>query len=265
MKKIRWSTLIVIGLFHILSLGILLPQNFSWVNFMVFFGLYVFTGLGITFGFHRLLTHKAFEANIVVRFIAVLAGSLALQGNPIEWVSDHRIHHLFSDTKKDRHNSNWGFTWSHITWLFHDFRVSPLEKKIRENLEKDKLLVFFKYSFVPIQVLLGIILWNIGGWSMVIWGVFFRTVFLYHVTWLVNSATHKWGYRWFETDDNSRNTWWVGLLAFGEGWHNTHHAYQASPRHGIKWWEIDVTWYLIWLLSKLKLVSNLKKIPLIPS
>ena len=183
-----------------------------------------------------------------MRFISLLGGTLALQGDCIEWVTDHTIHHLYSDTHRDKHNSNWGFWWSHMGWLFRDFRKSVLEKRIKANLEKDKMLVMFRYAFVPLQVVLGLLLLWIGGWGMVIWGIFFRTVFLYHCTWFVNSATHKWGYRWFDSNDASRNTWWVGLLAFGEGWYNTHHMYQASPRHGIAWWEIDVTWYTIWFL-----------------
>lgn len=263
LKKIKWPTLIVIAIFHILALGVFLPQFFSWANLIVAFSLYVVTGVGITFGYHRLLAHKSFDAHPIVEILAVLAGALALQGSPVEWVADHRIHHKYSDTDRDKHNSKWGFWWSHMSWIFRDFRMSKLETRLRTNLSRKKLLTFFSNTYILWQIALGLVLLYFGGWSMVIWGIFFRTVFLYHATWLVNSATHKWGYRHFESGDDSRNTWWVGLLAFGEGWHNTHHAHQTSPRHGLLWWEVDVTWYLIWILSKLKLVTNLKKIPAI--
>ena len=261
MRRFKWVTFLVILAFHILALEALLPANFSWRNLLVAFGLYVFTGLGITFGFHRLLTHRAFEAHPAVRFVAVLAGSLAFQGDPIEWVADHRVHHRYADTGRDKHNSRWGFAWSHLLWLFRDFRLSTLERRMRAQLSQDGLLRFFRYGYIPAQLLLALGLYFWGGWSLVVWGVFFRTVCMYHATWLVNSATHKWGYRLFETPDESRNNWWVALLAFGEGWHNTHHAHQSSPRHGLTWWEVDVTWGLIWFLSRLGLVRKLKPVP----
>ncbi len=264
--NVKWGTLIAILLLHVFSLPVLLPRNFSWLNLVVFAFFCVYTILGITFGYHRMETHKAFEAHPTVRTIALIGGSLAIQGPVTAWVSGHKRHHQYSDQDSDMHNSNLGFWWSHMGWLFKKFDLLDLEKRVIANLKKDKLLAFLSndYIYILMQVVLGLIFLAIGGWSMVCWGLFARVVVVYHITWLVNSATHMWGYRTFQTDDNSCNNWLVAALAFGEGWHNNHHAHQSSPRHGLRLHEIDFTWYLIWILSKLDLVSDLKEIPNIP-
>lgn len=262
--KIKWPTLFVILTFHILASLALLPRNFSWCNLNIFLGLYVITAMGITFGYHRMETHRAFQAHSLIRILALMAGSLALQGGPIDWMMDHKAHHKFSDSEMDRHDSNRGFWWSHMGWIFYQVRETEDDKYIRQKLNQDIILYVFNCAHIPLQLVIGTSLLSIGGWSMVVWGVFARTVFVYHVTWLINSATHKWGYRLFDTNDNSRNNWITAWLAFGEGWHNNHHAFPSSPRHGIQWFEIDLTWYLILILKKLGLVSKLKKIPKIP-
>jgi stearoyl-CoA desaturase (delta-9 desaturase) len=258
-RQINWvNTLFFIGL-HIGALLALLPSNFSWQAVGVAFFLYWVTGgLGITLGFHRLVTHRSFQAPKWLEYFLVFCGTLACQGGVIEWVGTHRIHHLHSDQNYDPHDSNKGFWWSHMGWLiFH--REDELEiPRFTKDIADDPVYQFFQKNFIFIQLALGVVLLLLGGWSFVIWGIFARIVFVWHCTWLVNSATHKFGYRSHESGDKSTNCWWVALLVFGEGWHNNHHAYQYSARHGLEWWEIDVTWMTIQLLQALGLATNVK-------
>jgi sn-1 stearoyl-lipid 9-desaturase len=267
------DTIFIVGV-HILALigiicGILgyIPHFFGLQNILAFLIFYYITGcLGITLGYHRLVTHKSFETKVWVEYILIVCGLLALQSNRINWVGDHRIHHLHSDKKADKHNSKKGFWWSHLGWLFYIHPTSSQEEKIRKTLLKKPLLNTLDSNvlMVLLQLILAATLYLFGGIGMVVWGVLIRIVWVWHITWLINSATHKWGYRWFDTEDNSTNNWLTAILAFGEGWHNTHHAHESSPRHGLAWWEIDVTWYHIWVLQKLGLAWNLKPIPKLP-
>ncbi len=264
-RKINWVTTIAIIVFHLIAL-LVSPFCFSWANFTAFFVLYVITGLGITLGFHRYFTHNAFETkNPIVISILAIAGSLALQGNITSWVTDHFQHHNYSDLEGDPHSSKEGFYWSHLGWLFYEIDLNQQQIKLRDKMLKDPLIRFWDQMliFVGVQVLTGLILLAIGGWSMVIWGIFLRVVFVWHVTWFINSACHYWGFVTYpDSGDNSKNLWWMGLLAFGEGWHNNHHKFQSSPRHGLEWWQIDVTWYIIKTLSILKLAKyNPKLVP----
>lgn len=240
------------------------PATFSWGAFATFFVLYVVTGcLGITFGFHRLLTHRSMKAvPWFERFLAT-CGTLALQGSPMEWVAHHRMHHAGSDTDRDPHNARRGFWYSHVTWLFHKdpFFDDPktLQKFARDIAADPYLMWLSKPSvMIGIQVALGLILLATGGIGYVVWGIFIRLAFVYHVTWFVNSASHLWGYRNYETTDLTRNCWWVGLIAFGEGWHNNHHAEQEAVHVTRRPWEFDFTWQLIKLSHAFGWVSDLK-------
>jgi sn-1 stearoyl-lipid 9-desaturase len=265
---LKWSTLSIVILFHLIAVGFGI-FTFSIPNFIAFFILYVITGLGITLGYHRLFTHNSFVVNnSVLKVIIAIAGTLALQGSVIDWVVDHFQHHNYSDKKPDPHSSNEGFLWSHLLWLFYPIEDNAQQAKLRTKLNEDKILYFFdQYPvFVGMQFLLGFALLMIGGWGMVIWGVFVRTVFVWHVTWFINSACHFWGQVEFDdTDDNSKNLWWMAILANGEGWHNNHHKFQASPKHGLRWYQIDLTWWIINSLDFVGLVSvNRKLIPIVP-
>jgi stearoyl-CoA desaturase (delta-9 desaturase) len=254
-----WNIIIYMAAIHSVALLALLPGNFSWGGFWIAFFLYwVTAGLGITLGFHRLATHRSFQTPKWLEYFFVFCGTLACQGGPIEWVGLHRIHHRFSDTEQDPHDSNRGFWWSHLFWMLCKNPASKLVGRYTKDISNDPFYVFFQKYFIPIQVVLGLILFAIGGWSYVIWGIFVRLVLVFHVTWFVNSATHKFGYKTYESFDHSTNCWWVALLTFGEGWHNNHHAYQYSARHGLAWWEIDFTWMTIVLLRTLGLAKDIK-------
>ncbi len=257
--KPAWHIIIYFTVIHVVALLAVFPSNFSWGALGVAFVLYWLTaGIGITLGFHRLVTHRSFQAPKWLEYLLVFCGTLACQGGPIDWVGLHRIHHKFSDTEPDPHDSNRGFWWSHIGWMLYHIPANQEITKYTQDIKDDPFYQFCQKFLIPIQIVLGLILFAIGGWPYVIWGIFVRLVLVFHVTWFVNSATHKFGYQTYESHDNSRNCWWVALLTFGEGWHNNHHAFQYSARHGLQWWEIDLTWMTIRLLQLVGLAKNVK-------
>ena len=247
------------GIIHVGALFALLPANFSWTAVGLALFLHWFTGcLGITLGWHRLIAHRSFKTPKWVEYFFVFCGSLSCQSGPIEWVGLHRHHHSFSDQEVDHHNSGLGFWWSHMQWMFHEVPAKKEIERFTKDINQDPVYLFFNKYFLPVQIALGVLLYALGGWSFVVWGIFVRLVAVYHCTWFVNSATHKFGYKTFDAGDNSTNCWWVALLTYGEGWHNNHHAFQFSARHGLQWWEIDITWMTIRLLKALNLASSIK-------
>lgn len=259
--RLDWVTIIYMALIHFGALFALLPSNFSWTAVgLVIFLHWVTGGLGITLGWHRLVTHRSFQTPKWLEYFLVFCGTLACQGAVIDWVGLHRIHHLHSDTQPDPHDSNRGFWWSHMGWMFHQVPADKDVPRFTKDIADDPVYQFLSKYFVPIQVVLGLLLYAIGGWSWLVWGIFARLVIVFHCTWFVNSATHKFGYRTYESSDRSKNCWWVALLTYGEGWHNNHHAYQYSARHGMKWWELDLTWMTIQVLQVLGLAQKVRLI-----
>jgi stearoyl-CoA desaturase (delta-9 desaturase) len=260
--SLDWVIIVYMAVIHLVALLAVFPSNFSWGAVGVAFVLYWITGgLGITLGFHRLVTHRSFEVPKLLEYFFVLCGTLACEGGPIEWVGQHRIHHKYSDTESDPHDSNKGFWWSHMGWMLHKVPAKADIPRYTKDIADDPVYQFLQKFFIPIQVVLGLFLYWLGGWPFVIWGIFVRLVVVFHFTWFVNSATHKFGYQSHESHDHSTNCWWVALLTFGEGWHNNHHAFQYSARHGLQWWEIDTTWMTIKLLQFLGLAKNIKLVP----
>jgi stearoyl-CoA desaturase (delta-9 desaturase) len=214
--------------------------------------------LGVTLGFHRLVSHRSFQTPKWLEYFLIFCGTLSCQGGPIAWVALHRIHHKYSDLPEDPHDSNKGFWWSHMGWMLCECPANQQIERYSQDLQNDSFYQFCEKYFIPIQVVFGLLLYWWGGWSFVVWGVFLRLAVVFHVTWFVNSATHKFGYKTHESYDHSKNCWWVALLTFGEGWHNNHHAYQYSARHGLAWWELDLTWLTILTLKFLGLAKNIK-------
>ncbi len=259
--RLDWTMIIALVIFHIGAVCAFLPGLFSWQAVGVAVLLHWITGgLGITLGWHRLLSHRSFQVPKWLEYFFALCGTLALQGGIIWWVGLHRHHHLHSDEDVDHHDSKKGFLWSHVRWMCYEIPAESDIPRFTKDIVNDKFYQFLNSYFFPLQVVLGVILYLIGGLPFVFWGVFARLVVVYHCTWLVNSATHKFGYRNFETTDNSTNCWWVALTTYGEGWHNNHHAYQYSARHGLKWWELDITWMTIQVLQLLGLATKVKLI-----
>jgi stearoyl-CoA desaturase (delta-9 desaturase) len=257
-----WTIIVYMASIHLVALLALLPSNFSWKAIAVTLILYWITGaLGITLGFHRLISHRSFQAPKWLEYLLVFCGTLACQGGVVQWVGLHRMHHKYSDTEPDPHDSNRGFWWSHMGWMLHEIPADGDIPRYTQDISEDPFYKFCQSFMIPIQMMLGLLLYFIGGWPCIIWGIFVRLVMVFHFTWFVNSATHKFGYKSHESHDSSRNCWWVALLTFGEGWHNNHHAYQYSARHGLAWWEIDITWMTIQFLQLLGLAKNVKLAP----
>ena len=254
-KGLEWTAVLWIGGLHLGALAA--PFCFSWPGVALLAAMsWVTGGLGICLGYHRLLTHGSFATYQWVRRCLAWCGMMAGEGPPIMWVAVHRKHHRFSDQDDDPHSPRHGRWWSHLLWMLprHDSdQWAKLYAGYAPDLLRDGFLRFLNRSFLWWQLLVGAMLFLIGWitWdvttavSLVVYGVFLRLVLVMHSTWLINSATHIWGYRNYSTNDDSRNLWWVALLTYGEGWHNNHHADQRAARHGHRWWELDLTWLTI--------------------
>jgi stearoyl-CoA desaturase (delta-9 desaturase) len=277
--RIAWNFTNGIIFYHLVALLALLPWLFSWTGVILsVVSLYVFGVLGINIGFHRLLTHKGFACPKWLERTFVVLGVCCLQGSPIRWVALHRRHHQFADEENDPHTPMTSFFWGHMGWVMIKME-GPEQTELYERYVKDltrdpfyawidshwwwcKLVfvtwgVFFLGGVIAGLLLGGTIMEAIQfGLSLLVWGVFVRTVVHWHATWAVNSVTHLWGYRNYDTPDNSRNSFILGVLANGEGWHNNHHADPRSARHGHKPWEVDVAWLTIRLLMWLGLATN---------
>ena len=251
-----------LGLIHLGALAVFLPGTFSWSAVAVMVVLYYVTGAwGITLGFHRTLTHRSLRVPPVLEKALAIIGVLALQGGPIEWISTHRKHHAHTDTAGDPHDIHRGAWWSHMAWLYrqNDARLTKEEQdRLAPDLANSKFYRFLENTYVFWQIGLGIALFAIGGLPWLVWGVFVRCVVTYHITWLVNSAAHMSGYQTYRTGDKSMNNWFVAILAWGEGWHNNHHAFPFSARHGLRWFEFDMTYLTIKALAALKLARDIK-------
>jgi len=265
-KRPQFGTLVFMLALHVGAVVALLPRFWSWQALLVLALLYWTTVLGVTLGLHRLLSHRSFEAPRWLERALVLMGTLACQSGPIEWVGLHRHHHLHSDQPSDHHDAARGLWWAHSEWMLHWIPALQEAPRFTGDLRRDPFYRWLDRWFLLVQLPLGLALWFLGehlavrggGLGLVLWGIPLRIVVVYHVTWLVNSATHAVGYRNFDSPDLSRNCWWVALLSFGEGWHNNHHAHPRSARHGLRWFELDITWLHIRLLAALGLAHRIR-------
>ena len=257
---LNWITAIAMTGFHIGAVAALFYIDYGAMLAALI--LYYAGGmLGIGMSYHRLLTHRSYRTTKFIEYFLTICGTLALEGGPIFWVATHRIHHQKSDQEGDPHTPREGAFWAHMGWilmgegLHHDASVLA---KYAPDLSKDKFHVWLSNWHWLTNVVVGLALLAYGGIPYVLWGIFFRTTVGLHATWLVNSATHLWGRRRFQTRDDSTNNWWVALLTFGEGWHNNHHAHPTSARHGLAWYELDQNWIGIRALQMLGLAWDIK-------
>jgi fatty-acid desaturase len=258
-QRLNWPTTIVMALFHVGALAAFFA--FSWRAFAIAVFLYwMATGLGISLGYHRLLTHRSYRVPVGLEYFFAICGALTLEGGPISWVATHRVHHQNSDQHGDPHSPRDGAWWAHVGWILlgeSKHNNTRLMGKYAPDLAKHRFYVWLNnYHWAPLAIL-GALLFATGGVSVLLWGIFVRVVFGLHTTWLVNSATHMWGSRRFATRDDSRNNWWVALLTFGEGWHNNHHAHPTSARHGLAWYEFDPSWILLKILKRLGIAKSI--------
>ena len=257
-ERLNWTTTVVMAMFHVGAIAALF--FFSWKALAVSAAIYWVTiGLGISMGYHRLLTHRSYKVPLWLEYFFTVCGASTLEGGPIFWVATHRIHHQKSDQEGDPHTPNDGAWWAHVGWILvgeAKHNDTRLMSKYAPDLARHRFHVWLNnYHWVPV-VVLAAVLFAIGGLPLVLWGICLRVVVGLHATWLVNSATHMWGARRFATRDDSRNNWWVALLTFGEGWHNNHHAHPTSARHGLAWYEFDPSWILIKFLRAFGIVKS---------
>ncbi len=259
-ERLNWTTTIVMVILHIGAIAALFM--FSWkALFTAVFLYWVSLCLGISMGYHRLHTHRAYRIPRLVEYFFAICSALSLEGGPIFWVATHRIHHQKSDQEGDPHSPRDGAWWAHVGWILlgeSKHANTRLMSKYAPDLAKDRFYVWLNnYHWLPV-VVVSVILYAIGGLQLFLWGTCLRIVVGLHGTWLVNSATHMWGRRRFDTRDDSRNSWWVALLTFGEGWHNNHHAHPTSARHGLAWYEFDISWIHIKFLTLLGIAKSVR-------
>ena len=275
--QIRWTyALPILGL-HLLALLAVLPWFFSWTGVIVMvLGVWIF-GQGINLCYHRILTHRSAILPKWLEHFFVLMALCCMEDTPGKWVSMHRYHHKHSDHEDDPHTPLVNFLWSHIGWLiiknsathniatYRKYAPDILKDPFYMKMEKSLSWVWVYIGHAVLYYLIGFAIgWGTGGLmagvqfgaSLLVWGVFVRTVAVWHITWSVNSLTHLFGYSNYKTDDHSRNNWLVAILALGEGWHNNHHHDPASASNQHRWWEIDLTYYHIKLLEKLGLATK---------
>lgn len=223
---------------------------------------FVITGTGITVGYHRLATHKAFETFPIVKAMLLIAGSMAWPGPVLPWVEDHLKHHANSDIPgQDPHTPRDGLFWSHVGWLRN---ANQGEISLAKPLLRDPVVIWVSKWFplwavlsLAIPVIIGI--FTVGWIDTLIWGGLIRIALVHHAMWAVNSASHRFGYQSFATHDDSTNCWPVALFALGEGWHNNHHAFPQSAFHGLCWWEIDFSGVVIGALEAVGLAWNVQR------
>ncbi len=268
-------TVVVPPIGFVAAIAMLWGVAFNWSTLAAFLVMYMLTGFGVTIGFHRLFTHRSFKAPAPVRAFLAICGSMAFEGSVFTWVAEHRVHHQHSDHENDPHSPHLhgkgfrgllrGLWHSHIGWLFEPH--SPDLHRYVNDLQRDPVASFVDRTFVlwaalgvilP-AVIVGLVTWSWMGVLMgFLWAGLARIFLVHHVTWSINSVCHLWGSQPFRSRDESRNNPIFGIMAMGEGWHNNHHAFPTSARHGLRWWELDTSYLIIRLMGLLGLASDIK-------
>lgn len=252
-QPLNYKNLALVISFHILAIPVFF--TFSWTNLATLLILnWIVGGLGVGLGWHRLLTHRSFAGPRWLEYVLTILGTLSVQDSPAKWVATHRIHHQHADSEDDPHSTKVGFLWAQIGWVLfgkaQDHDAETLHRYVPDLLNDRGHVLIRRFHHVPI-IVSALILFAAGGWSMVVWGVFARVAVGWHTTWFVNSLSHMFGKRPHPTNDASTNNWFVAILTFGEGWHNNHHAFPSSARHGTEWNQLDLNWMTIRMLQRL--------------
>ena len=227
----------------------------------------------ITAFFHRYLSHKTFQTSRPVQFIFILIGTMSAQRGPLWWAAHHRYHHRFTDTDHDPHSSTHGFWYSHIGWFLNEQNFSTRKEVIKDWLKFPEIVWLDRFS-LPVVLFTAFAIYGLGEWlsiaypslgtsglQLLVWGFVISTVLLIHATLCINSLAHLYGSRDFETKDNSRNNLFLSIITLGEGWHNNHHYYAGSTRQGFFWWQIDITYYILKMMSFFGLIWGIKPVP----
>jgi len=274
-NRVDWMRCMPFFILHVMCLAAFIPGvGWSWIALAVAAGLYVVRMFAITGFYHRYFSHRTYKVSRAMQFLMALAGAACVQRGALWWAAHHRHHHKHSDDVEDAHSPrHHGFWWSHMGWITAKKNFATDLDAI-PDLAKFPELVFLDRFDVLVPILLAVALFFVGvilnavwpglgtnGMQMLTWGFFISTVCLFHGTCTINSLSHVFGTRRFETTDTSRNNLLLALVTLGEGWHNNHHHYQATARQGFYWWEIDITWYVLKALSWVRLVRDLKPVP----
>ncbi len=258
-ERVNWGTSWPFFLMQLMPLGILWTgvSSTSLILLAVtFFGRMFF----ITAGYHRYFSHKSYKLGRVAQFVMAFGGGTAAQKGVLWWAGHHRTHHRYSDTERDLHSPKKGFWWSHVGWILCDKYGETDYDSIKDFAKYPELRFLNDHDWIP-PWMLGVTCYLVGGWSGLFVGFFLSNVLLWNATFTVNSLAHVFGRRRYDTPDTSRNSLLIALVTGGEGWHNNHHHYQASARQGFFWWEIDITYYGLKLLSYVGIVRDLKRPP----
>jgi len=259
-RTVNWKNLAIITSFHLLAIPALF--TFSWQNLAaLLIGNWIVGSLGVGLGWHRMLTHRSFKAPKWLEYLLTVFGTMSIQDSPDKWVATHRMHHKFTEMDGDPHSTNMGFWWAQMGWIVwgtaQDHDQATLQKYVPDLLKDRGQVLISRFYFLPI-IISAFVLFAIGGWAMVVWGVAARVVVGWHTTWFVNSLSHIYGSKPHDTGDDSTNNWFVALLTFGEGWHNNHHAFPTSARHGLQWFQFDMNWIAIRILEKFGWATQIK-------
>jgi stearoyl-CoA desaturase (delta-9 desaturase) len=251
----------------------------GWSDLVLFFGFYIVTAIGITVGYHRLFTHRAFDAPKGVKYALAIMGSMSVQGSLIDWVADHRKHHAFTDEEGDPHSPHGhgggfkgafkGLVYAHMGWLLETQGAADKKRFAKDLLEDPGLRKISKrfpwivLLSLALPTLLGFLLTGtaMGALTGYIWGGLVRIFFVHHVTWSVNSVCHFFGTRRFDVEDESTNVFWLAIPSLGESWHHNHHAFPRSAEHGLKWYEVDLSALIIRGMAKIGWATNVVYIP----
>ena len=257
-RAIMLTAVLVPLLATLLAIVTVWQREVVTVDIVLLIGLYFLTGFGITVGYHRFATHRSFQSGPVMTFVLLALGSVAVEGSVLSWVATHWKHHRLADKPGDPHSPLEGLFHAHIGWMFRDRGGIP--ERDAKHLMNNKVAIFMSRTFVFWSVLGFVIPYLIDGWRGLLWGGLVRVFITHHLTWSVNSICHQFGRRSFATPDQSHNQWLVGLFGLGEGWHNNHHAFPESAFHGLRWYEIDLSGYVIRLLECLRLVTGVRRV-----
>lgn len=273
MPRIEWLRCLPFLLMHLACLAVFWV-GWSWTAVMIALATLFLRMFGLTGFYHRYFSHRAFKTSRWFQFVGAVLGAAAVQRGPLWWAALHRSHHRDADTARDPHSPvHHGFFWSHMAWFMTREHVGTKEHLVRDWAKYSELRFLDRYELTaPLGLVLALLglggalaIWAPGletsAWQVLIWGFVVCTVVLYHLTFTVNSVAHRWGSRPFATKDESRNNFLLALLTFGEGWHNNHHYYPVSARQGFRWWQIDITYYILVILSWLGVVWDIKPVP----
>ena len=255
----KWANSFPFTLSHVAVLGAFW-SGVTWQSLFLCAVLFVGRAWAVTAGYHRYFSHRTFKTSRIMQFLLAFFAETSSQKGALWWAAHHRVHHKFSDQPGDVHSPVQDTFWyAHVGWLFDESADTRWDKI--QDFAKYPELVWINKCWVVPPTLLGVACFLIAGWPGLFIGFFLSTALLWHNTFLINSATHMWGKRRFDTPDDSRNNWVTAILTLGEGWHNNHHYYQSCCRNGFYWWEIDVTYYVIKALSWLGLVWDIREPP----